>query len=41
MPACRYDVLAGRSGDGALLAYARVGDPVYHRWTCDYDVKGE
>jgi hypothetical protein len=39
MPACRYDVLDGDK-EGAAVVYARVGQAVYHKWTCDYPISG-
>uniref|UniRef100_A0A914V744 ZP domain-containing protein n=1 Tax=Plectus sambesii TaxID=2011161 RepID=A0A914V744_9BILA len=34
MPVCRYEVLSG-GPTGAPVLYAKVGDTVYHKWTCD------
>jgi hypothetical protein len=39
MPACRYDVLRG-SETGDAVTFARVGDSVYHKWSCDYHMPG-
>uniref|UniRef100_A0A915ISJ3 ZP domain-containing protein n=1 Tax=Romanomermis culicivorax TaxID=13658 RepID=A0A915ISJ3_ROMCU len=33
MPECRYEVLGGSPG-GDIILQARVGDPVYHKWSC-------
>uniref|UniRef100_A0A915PNF5 ZP domain-containing protein n=1 Tax=Setaria digitata TaxID=48799 RepID=A0A915PNF5_9BILA len=33
MPVCRYEILSG-SSKGQPIRYAKVGDSVYHRWTC-------
>ncbi|CAG9530287.1 unnamed protein product [Cercopithifilaria johnstoni] len=34
MPVCRYEILDG-GPTGQPVQYAIVGQPVYHRWTCD------
>lgn len=34
MPVCRYEVL-DRGPQGSPIRYAKVGDQVYHKWTCD------
>ncbi|VDM42534.1 unnamed protein product [Toxocara canis] len=33
MPVCRYEIVAG-GPDGAPVRYAKIGDSVYHKWTC-------
>ncbi|VDK80879.1 unnamed protein product [Onchocerca ochengi] len=33
MPICRYEILSG-GATGIQVRYAKVGDSVYHRWTC-------
>ncbi|VDO41565.1 unnamed protein product [Brugia timori] len=39
MPICRYEILGG-SATGMQIRYAKVGDSVYHRWTCLSETKG-
>ncbi|KAL3994106.1 Zona pellucida-like domain family protein [Acanthocheilonema viteae] len=39
MPICRYEILDG-STTGVQVRYAKVGDSVYHRWTCVAETKG-
>uniref|UniRef100_A0A1I7W549 ZP domain-containing protein n=1 Tax=Loa loa TaxID=7209 RepID=A0A1I7W549_LOALO len=39
MPICRYEILGG-SAAGVKVRYAKVGDSVYHRWTCLSETKG-
>ncbi len=34
MPVCRYEVLEG-GPSGPIVAFALVGDKVYHKFTCD------
>lgn len=34
MPSCRYDIFDG-GPNGRPVTYAQVGQPVYHKWTCD------
>jgi len=34
MPVCRYDVLEG-TATGQPVRFALIGQPVYHKWTCD------
>lgn len=34
MPVCKYEVLDG-GPNGVSLKYAKIGDPVYHKWSCD------
>uniref|UniRef100_A0A7E4W316 ZP domain-containing protein n=1 Tax=Panagrellus redivivus TaxID=6233 RepID=A0A7E4W316_PANRE len=34
MPVCRYEVLDG-SPEGPPVFYAKIGQMVYHKWTCD------
>uniref|UniRef100_A0A0R3RJG2 ZP domain-containing protein n=1 Tax=Elaeophora elaphi TaxID=1147741 RepID=A0A0R3RJG2_9BILA len=38
MPICRYEILGG-SATGVQVRYAKVGDSVYHRWTCLAEAK--
>ncbi|VDO61133.1 unnamed protein product, partial [Onchocerca flexuosa] len=33
MPICRYEILSGDE-TGIQVRYAKVGDSVYHKWTC-------
>lgn len=33
MPTCRYEVLDS-GPNGAPVKYATVGQPVYHKWSC-------
>uniref|UniRef100_A0A915ATP1 ZP domain-containing protein n=1 Tax=Parascaris univalens TaxID=6257 RepID=A0A915ATP1_PARUN len=33
MPVCRYEIVAG-GPHGAPIRYAKIGDSVYHKWTC-------
>jgi len=40
MPACRYEVL-GDGPSGPPIRFARVGDKVFHKWTCKHDIPGE
>jgi len=35
MPVCTYQVLAD-GPNGSLVTFARVGDKVYHKWSCSY-----
>lgn len=35
----RYEILGG-SATGVQIRYAKVGDSVYHRWTCLAETKG-
>ncbi|CAG9530685.1 unnamed protein product [Cercopithifilaria johnstoni] len=39
MPICRYEILGG-GATGVQIRYAKVGDSVYHRWTCVAETKG-
>lgn len=32
LPVCRYEIL--NEAGGAPIKYARIGDQVYHKWTC-------
>ncbi|VDN06829.1 unnamed protein product [Thelazia callipaeda] len=34
MPICRYEILEG-GPSGQPIHYATIGQPVYHKWTCD------
>ncbi|EJD73768.1 hypothetical protein LOAG_18832 [Loa loa] len=34
MPVCRYEILDG-SPSGQPVQYGMIGQPVYHKWTCD------
>uniref|UniRef100_A0AAF5PYZ1 ZP domain-containing protein n=3 Tax=Wuchereria bancrofti TaxID=6293 RepID=A0AAF5PYZ1_WUCBA len=34
LPICRYEILDG-GPDGQPVQYASIGQPVYHKWTCD------
>ncbi|KAK6104992.1 Zona pellucida-like domain family protein [Brugia pahangi] len=34
MPVCRYEILDG-GPTGQPVQYANIGQPVYHKWTCD------
>lgn len=36
MPICRYEVLEGGL-NGSPVRYAIVGQPVYHKWSCQSD----
>ncbi|KAH7710184.1 CUT-4 protein, partial [Aphelenchoides avenae] len=33
MPVCRYEILSG-SSYGSPVRYAKIGDQVYHKWSC-------
>ncbi|CAJ0586751.1 unnamed protein product, partial [Mesorhabditis spiculigera] len=33
MPTCRYEILSG-GPTGKVAQYARIGETVYHKWTC-------
>ncbi|VDN07222.1 unnamed protein product [Thelazia callipaeda] len=33
MPICKYEILSG-SATGIPIRYAKVGDSIYHRWSC-------
>uniref|UniRef100_A0A1I7YMQ7 ZP domain-containing protein n=1 Tax=Steinernema glaseri TaxID=37863 RepID=A0A1I7YMQ7_9BILA len=39
MPTCTYTVRKD-SIDGAVVKYARIGEPVFHVWRCDSDMFG-
>ncbi|KAK0428641.1 hypothetical protein QR680_010924 [Steinernema hermaphroditum] len=39
MPTCTYTVRKD-SIDGAVVKYARIGEPVFHVWKCDSDMFG-
>ncbi len=34
MPVCRYEIRE-ETANGDLVSYAQIGQPVYHKWTCD------
>jgi hypothetical protein len=36
MPVCRYEILSAATG-GQPVAFAIIGQPVFHKWTCDTD----
>lgn len=36
MPVCRYEILDAAT-DGNVVQFATIGQPVYHKWTCDTD----
>ncbi len=38
MPRCRYEILDGTM-TGPVVDYAIVGQPVYHKWTCDSEAR--
>ncbi|CAD5220453.1 unnamed protein product [Bursaphelenchus xylophilus] len=40
MPVCRYEVLDG-SPTGPPVMFAKVGQMVYHKWTCDSQTEGQ
>uniref|UniRef100_A0A914VUB9 ZP domain-containing protein n=2 Tax=Plectus sambesii TaxID=2011161 RepID=A0A914VUB9_9BILA len=40
MPVCRYQILRGGI-DGAPVAYAKIGEPVYHKWSCEAKVEDQ
>lgn len=31
---CSYDILSDDGADSKPVKYARIGDQVYHKWTC-------
>ncbi|GMR36256.1 hypothetical protein PMAYCL1PPCAC_06451, partial [Pristionchus mayeri] len=37
IPTCRYEILAG-GPSGNAVSFARIGDSVYHKWSCDAEV---
>ena len=37
MPVCRYEILDGPTG--SAVEFAIVGQPVYHKWTCDTETQ--
>ncbi|KAF8363619.1 cut-4, partial [Pristionchus pacificus] len=37
IPTCRYEILAG-GPSGNAVSFARIGDNVYHKWSCDAEV---
>ncbi|CAJ0932213.1 unnamed protein product, partial [Mesorhabditis belari] len=37
MPTCRYEILSG-GPNGRVAQYARIGEAVYHKWTCHADL---
>uniref|UniRef100_A0AC35G1U6 ZP domain-containing protein n=1 Tax=Panagrolaimus sp. PS1159 TaxID=55785 RepID=A0AC35G1U6_9BILA len=39
MPICRYEILSD-GPNGKPVKYARIGDHVYHKWTCDSESVG-
>ncbi|VBB32507.1 unnamed protein product [Acanthocheilonema viteae] len=38
MPVCRYEILDG-GPTGQPVQYAALGQPVYHKWTCDSETE--
>lgn len=40
MPVCRYEVLSG-GPEGPPVFFAKVGEQVYHKWTCDSTTEGQ
>ena len=36
MPVCRYEILDAADG-GNPVAFAIIGQAVFHKWTCDTD----
>uniref|UniRef100_A0A7E4URW3 Peptidase A1 domain-containing protein n=1 Tax=Panagrellus redivivus TaxID=6233 RepID=A0A7E4URW3_PANRE len=39
MPVCKYEILQG-GPTGSAVRYARIGEPVYHKWSCDSETPG-
>uniref|UniRef100_A0A915DT32 ZP domain-containing protein n=1 Tax=Ditylenchus dipsaci TaxID=166011 RepID=A0A915DT32_9BILA len=37
MPVCRYDILS-EGASGPPVKYAKIGDLVYHKWSCETDI---
>ncbi|GMT08512.1 hypothetical protein PENTCL1PPCAC_30686 [Pristionchus entomophagus] len=37
IPSCRYEILSG-GPSGNAVSFARIGDSVYHKWSCDAEV---
>jgi len=37
MPTCTYQVLTG-GPEGSVVQYARVGDKVFHKWSCSFEM---
>uniref|UniRef100_A0A0N4ZPY7 ZP domain-containing protein n=1 Tax=Parastrongyloides trichosuri TaxID=131310 RepID=A0A0N4ZPY7_PARTI len=36
LPMCKYEILEG-SNSGKPIRFARIGDIVYHKWSCSFD----
>uniref|UniRef100_A0A0K0EUW6 ZP domain-containing protein n=1 Tax=Strongyloides venezuelensis TaxID=75913 RepID=A0A0K0EUW6_STRVS len=39
LPTCKYEILEG-SSEGKPIRFVRIGDVVYHKWSCNFDEKG-
>lgn len=39
MPECTYEVLTG-GPEGTPVRFSRVGDKVYHKWSCKHGMQG-